>query len=80
MNKKLSKLLKRNGWVMECESPLEVRHEDGSFATGQAAKLVIEDCKATSRSCEDCGRYEKVCSKGDAYFCVDDERRDWIPL
>jgi hypothetical protein len=34
------KLLEKNGWTVECESPFEIRHEDGSFATGQAAMLV----------------------------------------
>jgi len=34
-------LLEKNGWVVECESPFEVRHEDGSFATGQAAEMVL---------------------------------------
>lgn len=35
-------LLKKNGWSIECESPLEIRHEDGSFATEQAARYVID--------------------------------------
>ena len=26
-------LLKENGWEVECESPFEIRHEDGSFAS-----------------------------------------------
>lgn len=34
-------ILKANGWEIECESPFEIRHEDGSFATGQAAWLVV---------------------------------------
>lgn len=34
-------LLQVAGWTIECESPLEIRHQDGSFATGQAAKMVI---------------------------------------
>lgn len=33
--------MKAVGWFVECESPFEVRHEDGSFATGQAAKMVL---------------------------------------
>lgn len=36
-------ILKRFGWTVECESPLEIRHKDGSFASNQAAKIVIED-------------------------------------
>jgi flagellar basal body rod protein FlgG len=34
-------LLEENGWTVECESPLEIRHKDGSFATGQAASIVL---------------------------------------
>lgn len=34
-------LLQSNGWTVECESPFEIRHEDGSFATGAAAFLVM---------------------------------------
>lgn len=34
-----------DGWVIECESPLEIRHTDGSFATGQAARLVLDGLK-----------------------------------
>lgn len=34
-------LLEYNGWVVECESPFEIRHEDsGSFATGRAADII----------------------------------------
>ena len=35
--------LRDDGWELECESPLEIRHvESGSFATGYAAEIVIE--------------------------------------
>jgi len=34
-------LLEKHGWTLECESPFEIRHEDGSFATGQAADIVL---------------------------------------
>ena len=34
-------LCTKNGWTISCWSPLELDHEDGSFATGQAAKLVL---------------------------------------
>lgn len=30
-------LLKENGWTVECVSPLEIRHEDGSFGCGRGA-------------------------------------------
>ena len=36
------KLLADNGWTVECESPFEIRHEDGSFATLNAAEIVLE--------------------------------------
>ena len=38
-------LLAAAGWQRECESPLEIRHPDGSFASGQAAILVIADLR-----------------------------------
>lgn len=34
-------VLAENGWTIECESPFELRHDDGSFASGQAAEIVI---------------------------------------
>jgi len=47
-------ILKEDGWVVECESPFEIRHEDGDFATGQAARMVVnqlrEDKEAEDRS------------------------------
>jgi len=40
----LNTLLEANGWTMECESPLEIRHdESGSFATNLAAKAVLAE-------------------------------------
>jgi len=38
-------LLKQNGWTIECESPLEIRHENGSFATLNAAETIIFSLK-----------------------------------
>jgi hypothetical protein len=39
-------LLKENGWEIECESPFEIRHKDGSFATMKAAYSIVEElCK-----------------------------------
>lgn len=34
-------LLEKYGWVVECESPFEIRHEDGSFATKSAAWIIL---------------------------------------
>jgi len=38
-----SALLEKHGWEIECESPIEIRHIDSSFATGGAALLIIEN-------------------------------------
>lgn len=35
-------ILEKNGWVMECESPLEITDNEGSFAKTQAARIVID--------------------------------------
>lgn len=35
-------LLESYGWTVACESPFELSHEDGSFATGQAASIVLQ--------------------------------------
>lgn len=40
--KQTEELLAGEGWEVECWSPLELRHADGSFATNQAARLVID--------------------------------------
>ena len=33
------------GWTIECESPFEIRYEDGSsVATGEAADIVMKHC------------------------------------
>ncbi|MHA1170353.1 MAG: hypothetical protein ACTSRU_21200 [Candidatus Hodarchaeales archaeon] len=40
------KLLEANGWEVECESPFEIRYEDGgAFASGLAAQIVLDDLK-----------------------------------
>lgn len=41
MNERDEKMLGLKGWTVECYSPFEIRHEDGSFATGQAANMVV---------------------------------------
>ena len=46
MNEDDIKLLEENGWEVECESPFEIRYEDGgAFASGMAADLVLWDLK-----------------------------------
>ena len=50
------KMLDKNGWTLECESPFEIRHEDGSFATGQAARIVMEHLRCVGRDSSECPR------------------------
>lgn len=38
-------LLEDNGWEVECESPFEIRTKDGSFASGEAAMIVLNNLK-----------------------------------
>ena len=40
-----AKLLKENGWEIECETPFEIRHENGSFASMNAAYIVAENLR-----------------------------------
>lgn len=35
-------LLEENGWIIECQSPFEIRDKDGSFASGTAAYIVLD--------------------------------------
>jgi hypothetical protein len=35
------KLLKKNGWTVECESHSTIRHENGSFASHEAAVSIL---------------------------------------
>ncbi len=34
-------LLTKHGWTIESELPFTIRHEDGSFASGQGAHIVL---------------------------------------
>lgn len=50
MNEKDEKLLEENGWIVECESPFEIRHEfSGSFASNWAAEYVVEILKQENK-------------------------------
>lgn len=42
-NENFQKYLEDNQWVIECESPLEVRHNEGSFATNFAARVLLDE-------------------------------------
>jgi len=45
------KQLEEHGWIIECESPLEIRHmETGSFATNIAADIIINQCTADRKN------------------------------
>ena len=41
-------ILRQNGWIIECESPYEIRHSDGSFAAGNAIKIIINSLRDDS--------------------------------
>lgn len=36
-------LLEKLGWTIECQSPLEIRDKNGNFASGFAAKIVMDE-------------------------------------
>lgn len=46
------KLLNDNGWVVECESPFEIRHtdHDKSFASNFAAEMILGILKRRGKS------------------------------
>jgi hypothetical protein len=41
MNNEDEILLEENGWEIECTSPFEIRANNGSFASGEAAWIVL---------------------------------------
>ena len=43
------KLLELNCWIVECESPLEIRHSDGSFATLNAVEMILESLRQDAK-------------------------------
>ena len=70
-------LLKENGWTIECESPFEIRHEDGSFASMSAAHSVVEGLRlgAVSGSLRDnlINHYNALLTKNHKYQMGDDD-------
>jgi hypothetical protein len=44
--------LEKHGWTLECESPLELRHENGSFVSGLAALNLIANYKEVCKDHE----------------------------
>lgn len=85
-------LLQKNGWVVECESPFEIRHKDGSFASLNAAKMVVEQLrsdesdfyvKLTEKLRSDCGYYIGMAvpvtgSEEDLYMELSNEMSDLL--
>ena len=45
MDKELEAFLEKLGWTIECWSPYEISHTDGSFASGQAANYLVDGLK-----------------------------------
>ena len=41
--KEFIEYIKDNGWIITCESPLEIEHKDGDTATGIAAEYVLDE-------------------------------------
>lgn len=69
--KKDIEMLKRNGWTVECERPFEIRHEDGSFASGQAAIIVTRDLQEQEPPlCVECG---EIATNTTKTFCDEHE-------
>jgi hypothetical protein len=52
-----AELLKDNGWELECESPFEIRHEDGSFADRSAARCVLQTLREEYEKDSEAGRH-----------------------
>ena len=42
MAPEIEQLLEKEGWTVQCYSPLEIEHENGSFASLNAAEMVIQ--------------------------------------
>jgi hypothetical protein len=60
---KMEELLAKYGWQVECESPLEIRHSDGSFASGRAAHIVGMHYAEAEES-------ESIGGAGDKLICL----------
>ena len=66
MNAEEREALQHYGWTAECEHPLEIRHGDGSTATGQAANTVIHDVVHALRASRNVAEEIKVPAE---HFC-----------
>ena len=47
MDSRIETALENEGWIVECESPLEIRQKDDpeDFASGYAAEVIIESVR-----------------------------------
>jgi hypothetical protein len=59
MTPQLEQYIESQGWMIECESPLEIRHDDGSFATQAAAKAVIAQLQEEFEAEDHTAKYSK---------------------
>jgi len=67
------KILEKRGWTLECESPFEMRHKDGSFATGMAARIVMEHLRDVEpNTCGECGCLNDA-TNTEGTFCQEHE-------
>lgn len=73
---KQQKLLERNGWTVECESPFEIRHKDGSFAKGQAADIVEQSY--IDQQLIPFKKLERLCDKARVVFVLENENSDVV--
>lgn len=64
-------LLLENGWVMECQSPFEIRHQDGSFASENAAEIVLDSLRSEPE-------LQLYCPKGFEYNPAVNELRAYL--
>lgn len=55
-------LLNKNGWEIECQSPFEIRHKNGSFATMDAAYIIVSKLKMNDIISDDKIYLENSCS------------------
>lgn len=68
MNSEDEALLSANGWTVECYSPFEIRHDDGSFGSGQAARYTLDALQAEHREEGAAGAGANTCPRCTAAF------------
>lgn len=78
MNEKDIEILAQNGWEVECESPLEISTHDGSFATNEAARIVLEMLKG--QAAEEEVLEVKIVKAKQLLYGLMFERGDWASM